>query len=340
MPSYPEHEFDSRLLDLHLGLLSDEERADVLKRVAADAETASQHEALTAMFDALGAARRVQPELPAGLIEKISANVAAAGPPPRVVRPTHEPAREFEEHANIGVIRLGNLREIAAVAAVIVMAVGLGVPSLLQLRERGRRVGCVNNMAGIGRGMQSYAMANLGSLPFAGWGSNNSWRPTADPQVDIQPNRSHVYRIVLAHQAPARLFVCPSSRDVPMSEEQVAVFDDFPESRNVSYAYQNMAGLRPSLEDNPDLPVLGDDNPLFDNGVPLFRALGFADPANANSRAHGGAGQNVLTLRGAVKWMVTPNAGLNGDNIWTLNGVEEYTGREGPQTASDSHLLK
>jgi hypothetical protein len=79
---------------------------------------------------------------------------------------------------------------------------------------------------------------------------------------------------------------------------------------------------------------------LFDNGWPLFETLGLSDPANANSRAHGGAGQNVLTLDGNVKWFTNPNAGINNDNIWTLEGVDEYTGREGPRSATDSHLLK
>jgi hypothetical protein len=38
--------------------------------------------------------------------------------------------------------------------------------------------------------------------------------------------------------------------------------------------------------------------------------------------------------------MKTPNCGVNGDNIWTLEGVRQYTGREGPRVETDSHLLK
>ncbi len=64
------------------------------------------------------------------------------------------------------------------------------------------------------------------------------------------------------------------------------------------------------------------------------------NPGASNSRAHGGAGQNILTLRGEVKWTTTPLAGIDDDSIWTLNGVTEYTGQEGPTCATDSHLLK
>jgi hypothetical protein len=345
MPSSADSEFGSKLLDLHLGQLPGHEQAGLEQRIQNDPDLAAQNEALTAMFRALAVDRQSRPELPAGLTERISARVAAAGPSPRVIRPPRKTTAQLaEELDNTGIIRLRSFREIAAVAAVIVLAVGLGVPSMLQMRERGQRIACSANLASIGRGMQAYALANNDSLPFAGWNtSNNTWRPTDEPGLKVLLNRQHIYALLRNGHVPARIFVCPSAHDLPMRDDQVPFHDDFLESRNVSYAYQNMAGMRPSLRDNPDLPVLGDDNPFFDNGFPLLniaRGLGLSDPAKTNSRAHGGAGQNILTIRGNVKWMTTPNAGVNGDNIWTLQGVDDYTGREGPQSSTDSHLLK
>jgi hypothetical protein len=340
MSSSADSEFDPKLLDLHLGRLSEDERSALEERIGHDAALASQHEALATMFRALHSAREEEPALPAGLIERISARVAAAGRPPRVVRPERRGITELVELNDAGVIRMRSFREIAAVAAMIVLAVGLGVPSMLHMRERGQRLACTQNLANIGRGMQAYALANNNSLPFAGWSVNNSWRPTGEPDLQVLPNHRHAYALSRDGYVPVRIFVCPSAQGLPMPQDQVRKYDDFLESRNVSYAYQNMAGVRPSLLDAPDLPVFGDDNPLFDNGWPLFETLGLSDPANANSRAHGGAGQNVLTLDGNVKWFTNPNAGINNDNIWTLEGVDEYTGREGPRSATDSHLLK
>jgi hypothetical protein len=304
-----------------------------------------QHEALTAMFAALDSDRQAPPQAPAGLTEKIQARVAEAGPPPRVVRPARKtPAQYVEEFSDWGIIRMRSFRDIAAVAAVIVLAIGLGVPSMLHMRQRGQRVVCSEQLASIGRGMQSYAMANNYSLPFAGWNSSsNTWYPTDRPGLTPLPNRRHAYALVRTGHVPARFFVCPSSGALPMPDAQAASYDDFLEASNVSYAYQNMAGVRPSLRDNPDLPIFSDDNPLFENGFPLFdvtRSLGLGDLANANSRAHGGTGQNILTIRGSVKWIKTPIAGVKGDNIWTLQGIKEYTGREGPQTPHDAHLIK
>jgi len=343
MARCPESEFDPQLLDLHLGRLSASERAEVEARLARDPQLAAEDQALRALFAALDSARQPEPELPRGLRERIGARVAALGPPPRVVRARRSPAAELAEAEGARVVRLHSFREVAAVAAVIVLAIGLGVPGLLHMRQRAQRIACSANLASIGRGMQAYALANLGSLPFVGWGADHSWRPTDEPGVVVLPNRRHMYPLLRTRLVPARVFICPSGSDVPMPEDQVPTHEDFLEARNVSYAYQNMAGARPRLRDNPDLPVLADDNPFFDRGWPLFavaRSLGLADPARTNSRAHGGSGQNILTIRGTVKWTTTPNCGPHGDNIWTLNGVEEYTGREGPLTTTDAHLLK
>jgi hypothetical protein len=343
MTSSPDSEFDSRLLDLHLGRLSAHERTALEQRIQSDPALRAQSEALAIMFEALNSVREAEPELPAGLTEKICARVASAGPPPRVIRPARKAADELAQSEGPRVIRLHSFREIMAIAAVIVLAIGLGVPSLFQMRARGQRIACSEQLAQIGRGMQAYAMANHDSLPFAGWSRNSSWRPTDEPGLSVLPNRRHVYPLLRAGHLPARIFVCPSASGLPMPDDQIPYHDDFLESRNVSYAYQNMAGVRPSLRDNPNVPIFGDDNPFFDNGWPLIavaRSLGLSDPAKANSRAHGGAGQNILTIRGNVKWLTTPNAGINGDNIWTLQGVTEYTGREGPRSSTDSHLLK
>jgi hypothetical protein len=226
----------------------------------------------------------------------------------------------------------------------VVMAVGIGVPSMLAMRERSQRTMCAANLATVGRGVQSYATTFGNSLPFSGWSENSSWRPSADPAIATVPNRRHVYLLLRTQQIPSAALVCPSSKDVPMPAEQIGARDDFLESRNVSYASQNMAGVRPSLDSGGNLVIYADDNPLFDDGLPLqdvaVRSLGLADPAQSNSRVHGGVGQNVLRLDGVSAWTTTPNCGVNGDNIWTLQNVSGYSGREGPKSQSDSHLLK
>ncbi len=335
-----EHDFDSRLLDLHLGHLSTAEQAEFRRLISDDPALAAQDRALTTVFHAL---QSVQDEaMPADLSARVAARVRAAGPSPRVVRPADE-LTEAVERSGRRIIRLGNLRDIVAVAAMIVLAVGVGVPSLMHMRERQQRMGCSWNLAQIGRGIQQYASTFNASLPFAGWDGQSSWQPSSDPSIVTVPNRRHVYPLLRqAYVADPRLFVCPSHGGVPMPQEAIAQHNDFLEGRNMSYAYQNMAGVRPSANDDPRLPIMADENPLFDNGLPLFdaRRLSWRQPEQANSRAHGGAGQNLLTLDGRVMWVTTPFSGVDGDNIWILVNVNDYTGREGPLSSTDSHLLK
>lgn len=337
-----QREFDAALLDLHLGRLGADERAAVLARVATDPALARQHALLTGVF--LGLSSLPEPVAPHGLLERVSRRVAEA-PALRVASgPASSSPRRRASLAGSGwVVRIGNLRDLVATAAILVFIVGLGVPALLQVRERSQRIACSANLARVGQGLAAYATTFGSSLPFAGWGSQSSWQPTSDPRLQTVENRRHVYRLLPAGLVPTRFFVCPSSNDAPMPADQVPFHSDFLESRNLSYAYQNMAGVRPTYESNPDLPVLADDNPAFDDGRPLLslsQRLRLVDPTQANSRAHANRGQNILTLGGRVKWTTTPNVGVDGDNIWTLRGVDRYTGREGPQAATDSHLIK
>lgn len=341
-PSNDNSNIEPDLLDLHLGHLSDAQRADLLQRIAADPALASQQEAYSAIFHALGTLS--DEAAPAGLARKIQARVAEAGPPPRVTHAPTSDAEPDEFAAGNWIIRVRSLSDIIAVAAVLVLAVGLGLPSLLQVRERSRIMGCSQNLQRLGQGLSAYASAFGDSLPFVGWNKrSSSWQPSNEPGVQLMPNRRHVYPLLRAGRVRAAWFICPSRRDVAMPDDQIGQRNDFIEARNVSYAYQNMAGVRPSLSGNPDLPILADDNPLFDNGLPLFgigTRLGLMNVAEMNSRAHRGRGQNLLTIGGSVKFADTPYSGVDGDNIWLLKDVAEYKGREGPKSAKDSHLLK
>ncbi len=340
MSGLPQREFDTRLLELHLGHLSADEQAALRRQIAGDPPLASQDEALAAVFAALDSLRR--DAAPVDLALRVMSRVRAAGPPPQVVH-QRSPWSDAAERTSQRVIRLGNLRDIVAVAALLVLAVGIGVPSVLHTRERQQRLGCSQNLWQLGMGVQRYSNVFSASLPFAGWTQGNSWQATTDPQTVTVPNRRHMYPLLLlAYVTEPRLFVCPSQPHVPMSKQEIQRHNDFLEARNVSYAYQNMAGVRPAASSDPRLPILADDNPLFEDGRPLLdpRRYGFGDPTTANSYAHRRAGQNILTLDGHVKWNTTPLCGIGNDNIWTLQHVGDYTGREGPATATDSHLLK
>lgn len=374
-PLFPAIAFDETLLDFHLGRLSIEQQEQLLARIQSDPELCAQHKALNDIFGALGLIGEVsQPavDLESRVLSRIAENNAtgrsATNQAPTSRAPTvrervlaypiqnplahgrDSDGRSDPERAqtvgweNERVIRLHSIRDVMAVAAMIVLAVGVGVPGLLHMRERGQRTMCAANLASIGRGLQSYAGTFGDNLPFAGWNNASSWRPTGEQGVALVPNRKHLFPLVRTQYVPTSVFVCPSARDIAMPMEQIRQRDDFLESRNISYANQNMAGVRPSLKSDANLVLLADDNPLFADGQPLLnfaaQKLGLSDAQQANSRSHGGVGQNILRLDGHTEWTTNPNCGIANDNIWTLTHIQEYTGREGPMSATDSHLLK
>lgn len=330
-------DFDSTLIEFHFGKLDADAAAAVQARIAADPSLAEQNEALAGVFAALK--RLEAPAAPTGLAERVQARLHAS-PTLRLVGTPQK--REMLEREGGRVIRFGNLRDIIAIAAMVVLSIGLGVPSFMQIRERNQRLACSMNLAQIGHAMQSYATTFGESLPFAGWRDGDSWKP-GDGVASVMPNRRHVYLLAREREAQPEWFVCPSSGGVPMPRGVATAGADFPEARNLSYAYQNMSGARPTRRDSAELPIMADDNPCFNDGLPLFemrRRMKLSDPTNSNSNAHQGRGQNLLTGDGRVKWTISPNCGVNGDNIWTLSGVQEYTGHEGASTTSDSHLIK
>lgn len=332
-------QFDEMLLDYHLGRLSASERERLEVRLAGDAELRAAHDRLREIFAGLDTLRTVQ--APIGLAERVAAGVRErAAQSPRLAPPveTEDLARHQERTPDF-LVRSTNLRDIIAVAAMIVLVVGLGVPSVLSMREAKHRTACSWNLAQIGRGVQNYIAFNAG-MPFAGWSRGASWLPNGDPQTRSVPNRRHIYPLLrLAYISEPAIFVCPSSWDQPMAPKEIWRHRDFLRSDNLSYAYYNMSGAHPDSDDDPSIPILADDNPLFRQGV-FVRPFGVGDEYAVNSEAHGGDGQNILTLDGHVKWVTTPKVGVDGDNIWTLQNVEVYTGREGPRTTEDSHLLK
>ncbi|TWT40014.1 hypothetical protein RAS1_44070 [Phycisphaerae bacterium RAS1] len=331
-------DFDPALLDLHLGRLSPPE-ADALRiRILSDRNLSQQSAALAEVFAAL---QSHAPQPPADLAQRIAARIAAA-PVLKVARADDRAVESLEREPH-RIFRFGSMRDILAAAAAIVFIVGVGIPGVLSVRERNMRIDCSRNLQLLGQGVQQYASVFNSSLPFAGWNPSWSWRRSDDPSVQTQPNRRHMYKLLAGSTVnDPRLFICPARDHVPMRKDDIARRTDFAESKNISYAYFNMAGRRPTLADDPSLPILSDDNPLFDDGLPLYdlRRYTLSDAAQANSRAHRGVGQNVLSLDGHVRFMTSPNVGVAGDNIWTLSNVADYTGHEGPQSATDAQLLK
>lgn len=228
------------------------------------------------------------------------------------------------------------MRDIGAIAACIALLLGVFVPGASALRSRSQRILCASNLHDIGQGLSQYQASFAGSLPFAGFAPDSTWLPGDDPTC-YSSNSRHVF---LLHKfgfvAKPNAFLCPSNKSAaPMKVAALDGCDDFGAGNNISYDSHNLAGTTPNLRPGAAIAYLADPNPLFIGA----RFNGDIDPQVANSPAHGGCGQTVLLLDGRAEYMKSPVYGDHKDNVWTIEGVRKYTGRETPTRPTDSFLV-
>ncbi len=320
------HLTDEQILDLHLGRLDAEARAEL----QAELETS---DAAQARFEALGRILRPLdhlnvPSVPAGLADRIMTQLPAH---PMAIGAAVE---EDFDHATGARSRFA-LRDLLAVAACIALLICVVLPGIAQLRRHSLRTVCADQFKAIYRGVAAYAQGHSGALPHAGAAAGASWLYSTPDGAAHQSNSRHAWLLVRnKYVADARAFVCPAADAKPTEIQGADRLDDFPNRANCSYDMLNMAGAAPSMSDGAAMAYMADPNPIFPDGF-------FDDSVNpntTNSPLHGGAGQNVLCLNGEVKWMTTPFRNRD-DNIWLISGVQHYGGTEAQRDRDDAFLV-
>lgn len=313
----------SKLIDYHLQQLSDLDNQEVRSQLESDAAYRAESRSVERMLRLLESYRV---EVPADLMQRVLTGVDHR------LRPIRLDPELIGRPGFAG--RLLSLRDLVAVAAMIAVAFGLLVPALNRAREDGRRSMCEANLMNLGQATSAYAAGFGGQLPFAGHRAGAYWMPVAQLGVPVVDNRRHAYLLVRQNLANPGWFVCPSRPDgIVMAAEHPQAFESFPEPSNATYSFQCMAGERPHVGDNPTMPIVADQTPLFAGGTQSSGRL--------NSPNHGNAGQNVLMMDGRVIWSAGPDIGIGGDNIWLTQNrqLQDYKGIEVPVSSTDAFLV-
>ena len=238
------------------------------------------------------------------------------------------------------------LRQFGAVAALVLISLSLLLPVLSHNEHIARQLACATNLKAAGAAFQSYAQDHGSVMPRGKIKPKSIWWNVGEAHKPDQPmhsNSAHLYILVRAkarYLQPEDL-ACPSNPHA-RPEKMTRRHHDWPSARAVSYSYQNQYTKAPiRLNQQPDLAVLADKNPLFIER--MNRMHHDADrPETSPSRMHDDRGQNMLTANGAVRWTVRPmvrKAGLGEDNIWVVSGIERYNGDEVPSRPDDSFLV-
>ncbi len=315
------------LTDYVLGRLEPEATRQLRRRMEAEPELKRACDDIRNTFSALDLAAEAEP--PADLAERTMARIRSAKQTDALL------ARE--QLTRRDVLRpTFSFREIAAVAAIVLMIGAVFGVSFREADRRRQRIACAQNVSRIGAAVMSYANRNDGRLPVTAAG-NDRWLPTSDQPA--ASNSRALFKLISDGYLEPPTFQCPAVGGGSFAVR--AGMTDFPAGEYVGYSYQHSIGSEGmSIEDKrlervrENMAILADSSPVFSGGH--FSTEQLARQAGDN---HDQTGQNVLYLDMHAEFKVQPAVGVGGDNIFLANGVTEYKGNEKPAGPTDSFLL-
>lgn len=225
--------------------------------------------------------------------------------------------------------------ELIAVAAMILITIGIILPTVNDAREHARQIACQSNMAGAAAGFTTYTTASNGFLPATSTNTGDQWWHIGevDDAGHAQSNSANLYVLINSGHVEPTVLNCPENPDA-MLRLQISA-RDWPSANAVSYSYQNQfAQNQPRWGNGPVIAILADKNPRFGPGE-FYNQIDAMAISSNHARL---GGHNVLFSDGTVRWMESPLTS-SGDNIWEADGVETYQGNEVPANAKDAFLV-
>jgi hypothetical protein len=227
------------------------------------------------------------------------------------------------------------LRDLAAIAALFILVVGLFYPVYYNAAHHIRRRQCESNLGRIGHAAALYAGDHQGSLPFAGFQDGARWLERGVARGPHDSNTKNWRLLVHYQYIDGQMFMCPGADHTAGNTTHIQDSSLAARPTHVSYSFQNMAGPRASIDQIARMPIAADSNPYFQDG-----AFHGDLPWPYNSSDHGAnAGQVVARSDGSSTWQTSPHCGIGGDNIYQAGDRTIYFGSEQPVGGTDSFLI-
>lgn len=239
--------------------------------------------------------------------------------------------------------------EIMATAAGILLVAGILFPSFGAIRERSRQVACANNLRQVGQAMVSFTKDNQERLSETQVQAGSPWWKIGYQGAETQSNTRYVWQLVKDGYVDGRAFVCGGDiqgDEVRYNAAQMGDLNDFPSRRNLSYSFILLCEENNNLTRQSRRVIAADLNPLFQNvsfQPTVYQKLDEFSRVQLNeqlrqmmSRNHRHRGQSALFSDGSVSFMKTRI--VNNDDIYTIQNVDTYTGKETPCDPKDVFL--
>jgi hypothetical protein len=350
------------ILDFYFRCATDEEVVRGRDLIASNSEAARLydgfHEALTEL-DAL----KYEP-CPDNLAEltlarlklAASSNAIERTESPLMLQHLLEIERRKSEKTRLGLpetlprtgLFLRRFYEIAAVAAAIILVAGVVFPVTSGMRHREQATLCTNSMRSVGQALSQFMgdNENLASVKLA---AGSPWWRIGDQSQNAQSNTRLAWQLLKQNYAKPQDFICAGHKTgIPVTPELLQQLNDFPSRNHISYSFMIICDKTAPMQNRSKQIIMGDMNPIFRRipkcGNTMYNILSEPEKVvlseqlkKMSSPNHSGRGQNVLYSDGSVVFV--KQRMVNDDDIFTLRGVNTYTGTETPADKNDIFLV-
>ena len=230
----------------------------------------------------------------------------------------------------------GNLVEMAAVAASIMLIVGA--------RQKHLQNKCSTQLASFFQGLKSYISDHDDNSPSVATTAGAPWWKVGDQGPENQSNTRRIYLLVREKYVDPGIFICPGNKiggNLKIEPSKIQDYKDFPDRRYVTYSFQITCRTGQSGKLLCRKVIMADLNPLFEK-LPNFdsplRIRLDKELLTINSSGHNRRGQNVLFGDGRVEFLKTRHTSDAHDDIFTLQNTDVYHGVEVPSCETDFFL--